>query len=88
MGQYEFSFVITGVNLEPDTEKRISQAIGLAGVQALASAQELPDDALTVNYKTNRWWRGIPARDVTIAAKEFASREAAKVINTAPDSAV
>lgn len=83
MGSYEFSFVVTGVDLEPEDQRSISQAIGLAGAQALSEAQDLPDDALTVNYELNRWWRGIPTRDLTILAKEVAATKAAKATRPA-----
>jgi hypothetical protein len=63
MGRYEFSFVVTEVELSEEQQSRIGRAVALAGAAELGEA--LPPQAVTAPVGTNRrgfirFWCGIP----------------------------
>ena len=62
MSRYEFSFVVTEVELSEEVRARVGRAVALAGAAALGSA--LPDDAVSAPLVHNefliRHWCGIP----------------------------
>jgi hypothetical protein len=63
MSRYEFSFVITDVELSEAEQRKVGQAVALAGAAALGSA--LPANAVTapvdMDERFRRFWVGIPA---------------------------
>ncbi|HEY1917022.1 MAG TPA: hypothetical protein VGH27_15740 [Streptosporangiaceae bacterium] len=58
MARYEFTFVVTDVELSDEHRQKVSQAVAEAGALALASAT--PPDAVTVRVSEYVLWRGIP----------------------------
>lgn len=63
MSRYEFSFVVTDVELSEDEKTRVSRAVALAGATVLASS--LPAGAVTApvvhEHYFRKIWCGIPA---------------------------
>lgn len=63
MSRYEFSFVVTEVELSEEVRARVGRAVALAGAEALGSA--LPDGAVSALLAQDefviRHWCGIPA---------------------------
>ena len=74
MSKYQFTFIVTDVELSPEVEQQISQAVGQAG--ALALAEVTPPDALTVMYRRNVWWRGLPPAELTRLVGDVAEEKA------------
>jgi hypothetical protein len=58
----EFKFVVTDVKLTKAQQTTISRAIAQAA--ALALAEIVPPNAVSVPIGVNRWWYGIPAPDL------------------------
>jgi hypothetical protein len=62
MARYEFSFVVTDIDLADDHRQRIGRAIALAGAAELGTA--LPPDAIAAPVTSNdlliRHWVGFP----------------------------
>jgi hypothetical protein len=63
MARYEFSFVVTDVELSEEQRQRVGRAVALAGTGALSSA--LPAGAVTAPVENEdlrfvRFWCGIP----------------------------
>ncbi len=63
MSRYEFSFVVTEVELTEERRQRVGRAVALAGAAALSDA--LPAEAVTAPVITEderflRFWCGIP----------------------------
>jgi hypothetical protein len=62
MSRYEFSFVVTNVELTEEVRTRVGRAVALAGAEALGA--ELPADAVSapvwVDEFIRRHWIGIP----------------------------
>lgn len=76
MAKLEFRFVVSDVELTPEHQERISQAVAQAG--ALALAEVTPADAVTIRVGHNIWWRGIPAEDLREALQSFAHQQVAE----------
>jgi hypothetical protein len=65
MSRYEFSFVVTEVELSEEQRQRVGRAVALAGAAELSDA--LPPEAVTAPVPTEdlllkRYWCGIPPR--------------------------
>jgi len=63
MSRYEFSFVVTEVELSEEQRLRVGRAVALAGAAELSDA--LPPQAVTAPVETEdlrftRFWCGIP----------------------------
>jgi hypothetical protein len=63
MSRYEFSFVVTEVELSEEQQRRVGRAVALAGAAELGDT--LPPQAVTAPVKTEdprftRYWCGIP----------------------------
>jgi hypothetical protein len=63
MSRYEFSFVVTEVELSEEQRHRVGRAVALAGAAELSDA--LPAEAVTAPVATEdarflRFWCGIP----------------------------
>jgi hypothetical protein len=63
MSRYEFSFVVTEVELSEEQRRRVGRAVALAGAAELSDA--LPPQAVTAPVETEdlrftRFWCGIP----------------------------
>jgi hypothetical protein len=63
MARYEFSFVVTDVELSEEQRQRVGRAVSLAGAGALSHA--LPAGAVTAPVESDdlrftRFWCGIP----------------------------
>jgi len=63
MSRYEFSFIVTDVELSEAEKVRVSRAVALAGAAELGSV--LPDQAVSAplvqdDFIRRMWW-GIPA---------------------------
>jgi hypothetical protein len=62
MSRYEFSFVVTDVELSDDEKSRVGRAVALAGAAELGGA--LPRQAVTAPLPNEeffrRVWMGIP----------------------------
>jgi hypothetical protein len=63
MSRYEFSFVVTEVELSEEQRRRVGRAVALAGAAELSQA--LPTQAVTAPVETAdvrlvRYWCGIP----------------------------
>jgi|HubBroStandDraft_4_1064222.scaffolds.fasta_scaffold2734833_1 hypothetical protein len=63
MSRYEFSFVVTEVELSEEQRRRVGRAVALAG--AAAVGDKLPAAAVTAPVETEdarylRYWCGIP----------------------------
>jgi hypothetical protein len=74
MSRYEFSFVVTDVELSDEQRRRVGQAIALAGVSELGeSGAVLPPGAVATAVPPraqqlwwNRYWLGKPPVEVEI----------------------
>jgi hypothetical protein len=73
MAKYSFGFTVTGVDLDDETQERISRAVGLAGATALG--ESTPDSALSVQFRPGWWWRGIPPVEIERNLRDFALEE-------------
>ena len=63
MSRYEFSFVVTEVELSQEQQRRVGRAVALAGAAELSDA--LPPQAVTAPVETEdlrfiRFWCGFP----------------------------
>jgi hypothetical protein len=63
MSRYEFSFVVTEVELSEEQQRRVARAVALAGAVELNAA--LPPQAVTAPVESEdlylrRYWCGIP----------------------------
>jgi hypothetical protein len=63
MSRYEFSFVVTEVELSEEQRRRVGRAVALAGAAELSDA--LPAEAVTApvgieDARLVRYWCGIP----------------------------
>ena len=74
MARYEFKFVVSDVQLAKEHEERIGQAVAQAA--ALALAQVTPDDAVTIKFGANQWWRGRPPEALLKQLQEAAAQSA------------
>lgn len=74
MARYEFSFVVTDVELSEEVRKRVGRAVALAAAAELGNA--VPPEAATApaifNESLIQHWIGIPA--VIEFAEELGSR--------------
>jgi len=74
MARYEFKFVVTNVDLSDEHRDQVSRAVAQAG--ALALADQVPANALSVEYRPGWWWRGIPPVEIFEVLQDEASRMA------------
>ncbi|MGI8800657.1 MAG: hypothetical protein ACR2KV_00560 [Solirubrobacteraceae bacterium] len=74
MATHQFKFAVSDVELTDAQVEGISQAIGLAGSQALAGLT--PPDSVAVQVGRNIWWHGIPGPDVLKALQQHAAQQA------------
>ena len=74
MPRYEFKFVVTDTELSEEHQQKVGQAVAEAGALALAGL--VPPDAVTVRWRPNQWWRGIPPAEIYSALEEVAAEKA------------
>jgi hypothetical protein len=63
MARYEFSFVVSDVELSEIEQERVGRAIAQSG--ALAMGNALPPSSLALPGGVRRWWIGIPPVELT-----------------------
>lgn len=56
MGRYEFKVVVSGVELSEDQQKRIGQAVSLAGAGAIGKF--IPQPPVSVPLSLLHYWMG------------------------------